>query len=127
MKVLTLDQLLELHILAVRQGGGDENIRDLGRLESAIAAQTQAVFGEELYPTIFDKAAAVTRGIIGDHAFVDGNKRTGMLCALTMLEINGYKFSAKKGEIEDFAVFIATKKPEVTEIAVWLKTHTSKK
>lgn len=126
MKILTLDQLLELHVLAVRQGGGDENIRDLGRLESAIAAQTQAVFGEELYPTIFDKAAAVARGIIGDHPFVDDNKRTGMLCALTLLEISGYKFSTKKGEIENFAVFIATKKPEVAEIATWFRAHTKK-
>ena len=76
MIALTLEQLLELHALVIAETGGADGLRDLGRLESAVATQTQAVFGVELYETAYDKAAALTRGIIGDHAFIDGNKRT---------------------------------------------------
>jgi len=126
MKYLTLEQLLELHVLAVRQGGGSEGIRDMGRLESAVASQTQFVFGEELYNSVFEKAAALARGIIGDHPFIDGNKRTAMLSSLTLLEINGYKFVAKKGEVEDFAVHIAVKNPGIGEIAAWYRRYSKK-
>jgi death-on-curing protein len=93
-------------------------------LEAAIATQTQNVFGEELYPGIIDKAAAVIRSIIADHAFVDGNKRTAMLAGLTLLGINGIAFTADVGEIEDFAVKVATDKLDVPAVGSWLRRHT---
>jgi death-on-curing protein len=120
---LTLEQLLELHALVVDATGGSTGLRDLGRLESAIATQTQNVFGEELYPEIFDKVAAIIREIIADRPFVDGNKRTAMLSGITLLELNGASFSAKTGEIEDFAVKIATRHIDVPDISLWLKAH----
>ena len=126
MIVLTLEQLLEFHALVISQTGGLDGLRDLGRLESVMATQTQNVFGEELYPSLPEKSAAIIRGIIADHPFVDGNKRTAMLAGLTFLELNGFKFKAKKGELENFAVKIAVKKLDVTEIAAWLKEHITK-
>src|ERR1700745_3680568 len=104
MIALTLEQLLELHALVIKETGGSSGIRDLGPLKPALATQTQSVFGEELYPTFFDKAAALIRGIIADHPFVDGNKRSAMLAGLTLLKLNGLEFQANVGEIEDFAV-----------------------
>src|SRR5579872_6041796 len=97
MKTITLEQLLQIHALIVNETGGSISLRDLGRLEAAIATQSQNVFGEELYPTLVDKAAAIIRGIIADHPFVDGNKRTAMLTGLTLLEINDLRFSAQSG------------------------------
>jgi death-on-curing protein len=120
---LTLDQLLEIHVLVVDATGGSTGIRDLGRLEAAIATQTQNVFGEELYPRPIDKAAAIIRGIIADHPFVDGNKRTAMLTGLAFLDINKIRFTAINGEIEDFAVDIATEHIDIPEIARWLEAH----
>jgi len=120
MNILSLEQLLEIHVLVVEATGGSQGLRDLGRLEAAIAAQTQNIFGEELYPSILDKAAALMRGIIADHPFVDGNKRTAMLAGLTLLEINGITFSAQEGEIEDFAVRIAVEHLDVPHIVAWL-------
>ena len=122
---ITLEQLLELHALAIHATGGSQGLRDLGRLEAAIAVQTQNVFGEELYPTLFDKAAALIRSVIADHPFVDGNKRTAMLSGLTLLMLNGQEFKANTGEIEDFAVEIATKRIDVPQISRWLQGHTS--
>jgi death-on-curing protein len=124
MIALTLEQLLELHALAINQTGGSQGLRDLGRLEAAIATQTQSVFGQELYESLPEKAAALIRGIIADHPFVDGNKRTAMLTGLTFLKVNGTVFEAKKGELEDFAVRVATKHLDVAAIAAWLATHT---
>lgn len=120
---LTLEQLLEIHALVVEATGGSTGLRDLGRLESVIASQTQNVFGEDLYPEIIDKAAAMIRGVIADHPFVDGNKRTAMLTGLTLLELNKVSFTAQPGEIEDFAVDIATKHIDVPQISNWLQSH----
>ncbi len=124
MNALSLEQLLEIHALVVESTGGSIGLRDLGRLEAAIATQTQNVFGEELYPTIIDKAAAMIRGIIADHPFVDGNKRTAMLAGLTLLKVNHVQFRAESGEIEDFAVKVATHKLDIPAIVSWLHEHT---
>lgn len=125
MNVLSLEQLLEIHASVVEATGGSTGLRDLGRLEAAIASQTQNVFGEELYPNLIDKAAAIIRGIIADHPFVDGNKRTAMLAGLTFLEINSVQFVAKSGEIENFAVKVATDKLDIPSIIAWLRDRTS--
>lgn len=123
MKALSLEQLLQLHVLVIAESGGSDGLRDLGRLQSVVASQTQSAFGEDIYPSVFEKAAALVRGIVGDHPFVDGNKRTAILAGLTLLKINGKQFVAKKGELEDFAVKVATDHLEVTVIAAWLTTH----
>src|ERR1700721_614992 len=105
---ISLEQLLELHVLVIESTGGSSSLRDIGRLEAAIATQSQNVFGEELYPGVVNKAAAMIRGIIADHPFVDGNKRTAMLSGLTLLNLNQVKVKFHVGEIENFAVDIAT-------------------
>ena len=123
MIVLTLKQLLELHALVMQTTGGNGRLRDLGRLEAAIATQTQNVFGGELYPDIADKSGALIHGIIADHAFVNGNKRTAVLAGITLLIVNGYEFTAKSGEIEQVAVDIATQHVDVPSISAWLKAR----
>ena len=125
MNVLSLEQLLEIHAVVVEATGGSAGLRDLGRLEAAIAAQTQNVFGEELYPAVIDKTSAVIRGIIADHPFVDGNKRTAMLTGLALLALNDIRFQARSGEIEDFAVKIAVERLDVLAIASWLHERTA--
>ncbi len=125
MILLNIEQLLHLHSLAIETTGGSAGLRDIGRLEAAIATQTQNVFGEELHSGVVPKTAALMRGLVADHAFIDGNKRTAMLAGLTLLELNGVSFHSRPGEIEDFAVSIAAKHLDVTEIATWLYDHTA--
>ncbi len=120
---LTVEQLLALHLVVLEGTGGAAGVRTLSPLESAVAVQTQAVFGRSLYPTIFEKAAAVCHRITTGHPFVDGNKRTSMLAALTLLRVNGQTLNFVPGEIEDFAVKIATDKLDVPDIAAWLEAH----
>ena len=123
MKLVTLEQLLQIHALVIEKTGGSLGLRDLGRLESALATQTQNVFGEELYRSEIEKAAAIIRNIISDHPFVDGNKRTAMLTGITFLNINDVGFHAPKGSLEDFAVKIAVDKLDVKAISNWLSQN----
>jgi len=104
--------------------GGSQGVRDAGRLESALAAMRQEVFGEELYPEIHEKAAVLLRGIIADHAYVDGNKRTGVMLALIFLNLNGLDTSGLDNKaLEDFAVQVAVDHLDVPTTAAWLRAH----
>ncbi len=127
MKFLSLDDLEIIHLQIIDASGGSQGTRDSGRLESALAAMQQEVFGEELYPTIFEKAAVLLRGVIADHPFVDGNKRTGIMSALVFLNLNGYDTSVLKDkDMEDFAVQIAVEHLDIPVVAAWLKAHSNK-
>lgn len=127
MKFLTLDDVELIHMQIIDASGGSQGTRDRGRVQSALAAMQQEVFGEELYKTIFDKAAVLLRGIIADHPFVDGNKRTGIMAALVFFNLNGCDTSGLSDkEYEDFAVRVAVDHLSVEDIASWLKTHTIK-
>lgn len=124
MKWLTLQDLELLHIQIIDASGGSQGTRDVGRLESALAAMQQQVFGTELYESLYEKAAALLCGIIADHPFVDGNKRTGMMAALVFLNLNGHDTSALQDqELEDFAAQVAVEHLDVEAIAVWLQSH----
>jgi death on curing protein len=124
MKYLTADDLGMIHLQVIDASGGSQGIRDKGRLDAAVGSMLQEVFGEALYPTIFEKAAVLLRGIIADHPFVDGNKRTGMMAALVFLNLNNYNTSALTDqELEDFAVQVAVDHLDIPIIAAWLKAH----
>ena len=123
MVYLTLEQIIRLHALVLVKDGGAGGIRNLGQLEAAVSTQYQTVFGKGLYTTVCDKAAALVRGIICDHPFIDGNKRTAMLAGLTLLEMNEYNFIARQGELEDFTVHIAVSHLNASVIADWLEQH----
>ncbi|MFZ1396315.1 MAG: Fic family protein, partial [Candidatus Promineifilaceae bacterium] len=77
MRFLTLNELLTLHKRILAQSGGSAGIRAIGGLESALAQPRMTFDGQELYPTLAEKAAALGFSIIQNHPFVDGNKRTG--------------------------------------------------
>lgn len=127
MKWLTLDDLELIHMQIIDASGGSHGTRDRGRLESALASMQQEVFGKELYPSIFDKAGVLARGIIADHPFVDGNKRTGIMSALIFLNLNGYDTSKLKDQdLEDFAVQVAVDHLDVPAIAKWLEANSKK-
>jgi death on curing protein len=123
MTIISLEQLLQIHALVIQETGGLAGLRDLGRLESAVATQTQHVFDQELYQGEVEKAAALIRAVIADHPFVDGNKRTAMLIGLTFLRVNDISIKFVNGEIEDFAVKIAVDKLDVPDITRWLESH----
>lgn len=127
MKYLSSEDVLLLHNMAIDESGGSHGLRDLGLLESAVARPQASFGGEDLYPNIFLKAGALVHGLLRNHPFVDGNKRTSMYSAMTFLELNGYRFEAKQKEVVEFALRVENDKLSVEAIAKWLKEHTRKK
>ena len=123
MKYLHPKQLLYLYQHIIQQSGGTIGLRDAGLLESA-AYRPQATFGgQDLYPDLFSKAAALGHSIISNYPFVDGNKRVGFEAMRLMLRLNGYDVHARLEAKYDFVIGVA--KGQLTEqaIADWLKQH----
>src|SRR5580658_4813163 len=100
MRYLTLTEVLELHHLAIEQSGGASGIRDLGALESSLAQPSMSFGGEELYPTLVDKAATLAFSLTMNHPFVDGNKRVAHAAMETFLVLNDYEIQAAVEEQE---------------------------
>lgn len=120
---LAEEEILLAHFKLIERYGGSHGLRTIERIKSVVAAPDQAAFGVDQYQTIFEKAAVYACNIIGDHPFTDGNKRTGITVAVMFLQRNGQEFVAKKGELEDFAVEIATKHLDIPAIAAWLEAR----
>lgn len=123
---LALEEILLIHDDQIEKYGGSHGIRDLGLLEAAIA-RPQAIFaGKDLYPDLFLKAAVVMQGIISNHPFVDGNKRTGVVCAARFLFINGYDLIASSSALVNIVRKIEAKKVSLEQLAAWLKKNSRK-
>ena len=122
---LTLEQILIIHTDQIERYGGSHGLRDLGLLESAVYRPGSTFAGEELYPSIFEKAAALTHSLLLNHPFVDGNKRTAVTSMMLFLEINKQKTRCSEKEIIEFALWIENKKPTIEDISDWIKNHIS--
>ena len=114
------EKLLLLHYKLIDRLGGSHELRDLNRIKSVLKAPKT-----NHYKTLFDKAAVYARNIIGDHLFVDGNKRTGITAAIIFLEKNNTPLYFAEGELEDFAVKIANNKLEIAAVSQWLENKAS--
>ena len=95
----TVNEALMLHKLIAAKTGGSVGVRDIGLVESALEGAYQTFGGVELYPSLIEKGARLGYSLISNHAFVDGNKRIGMLVMLVFLEVNGIEIGADNGEI----------------------------
>ena len=123
MRYLTLNEVLELHRRLVERYGGSAGIHDLGALESALAQPRMTFGGEELYPTIVEKAAALGSVLIKNHPFVDGNKRTGHAAMETFLVLNGFEIEAPVDEQEEVILQVASGELRREVFTGWLRTH----
>src|SRR5215510_6017718 len=108
MRYLSLEEILSLHSLLIAQSGGSSGLRDRGALESA-AAQPEASFGgEDLYPGLEAKAAALGHSLIQNHPFLDGNKRIGHAAMEVFLILNGFEIEATVDEQEELIIGVAS-------------------
>ena len=123
-RYLTVEEVLTIHDYAIREFGGSPEIGDVGRLQSSLAAPRQTMFGQELYPDIFAKAAILIYLLIKNHPFVDGNKRTGLFALFEFLERNGFTINSPPEELYRFTLDIATSTLSKEQIAEWLRQHT---
>lgn len=123
---LLMDDITAFHDEMVERFHNAQGLRDASSLESAIHIPFQSVFGQDLYPTIEEKAARLCYGIIKNHPFVDGNKRTGFHAMLTFLYINEYKLIYDDEDLEETAVKIADGNMEYEELVIWVRNKLHK-
>lgn len=123
---LDIEQVLIIHTDQIERYGGSHGLRDLGLLESAVF-RSQATFGkEDLYPSIFGKAAALFQSLVLNHPFIDGNKRTATASTLVFLEMNGYSVKVGQKVLVKFVLQIEKETLEIEQIYSWLKKNSKK-
>lgn len=123
MHLLALEQVLELHARILEQSGGAEGVRDTSALESSLAQPLQTFGGEDLYPSIPAKAAALCFFLVRNHPFVDGNKRTAHAAMEVALVLNGFEVAASVDEQEQIVLALAAGTLPREELALWLQQH----
>jgi len=119
-RYLTIDEIFAIHDRAIREYGGAPELLNLGRLEASLAAPRQTMFGEELYPDVFSKAAILFYLLIKNHPFLDGNKRTAFLALMRFLNLNGYTLSAANDELYQFTIDVASSVSTKEEVEMWI-------
>lgn len=123
MKVLGKRQILMLHSALIAQSGGMDGLGDEGLLDSAISAPLQAFGGQELYPSILEKAARLGCGLIRNHPFIDGNKRIGTHAMLVFLDLNCITLSYKDEDLVAVILRVASGETDDYGLLEWLKAH----
>ena len=110
---LTLPELMHV---AERVLGPDVGVRDFGLLEAALARPRTSVFGEDAYPTLESKAAALLHSVVKNHALVDGNKRLSLAATIAFLGVNGRRLTFTNDEAYELIIAVAS--GEVDEVEV---------
>ena len=115
--------VLAIHRRQLAEHGGLEGIRDEGLLESALyRAQNLLAYSESL-PDVASLAAAYAYGIVKNHPFVDGNKRTAYVVMRTFLKLNGYDIQSSSEEKYQVWISLAEGKLSENELASWVRKH----
>ena len=118
------EECLALHEMMVAQYGGTTGLRDEGQLESALG-KPQNLFADG-DPTMADLAASYASGIVKNHPFLDGNKRTGFMMGAGFLERNGYEFFADEADAAIRTLALAAGEMTEKAYAAWLETNSTK-
>lgn len=124
MHYLDAPSIKAIHDQIVEATGGALGVREPELLESIAAKPQTSYVGQELYPNVFAKAAALYEALCCYHVFIDGNKRTSAISMYRFLSINGYDLTASNQELELFTLSIATDHLDISEIAAWVEQHT---
>lgn len=118
---LNREDCLAIHEMMLAQHGGLAGVRDEDLLESAIS-KPQHLFAYSS-PTLPEMAASYAAGIVLNHPFLDGNKRTGFLVAATFLELNGREFTATEETVVEMTLALASGKVKQVAYAEWLSKN----
>ena len=100
-------ELEELLHVATRTLGAEPQVRDVGLLESALARPQSSAFGEDAYPTIHQKAAALLHSLARNHALVDGNKRLALSATIAFYGMNGMRLTATNDQAYEVVLDVA--------------------
>lgn len=122
-EALSLRWLMTAHVRLIRDFGGGIGVRDVGLLESALNRPLTSFEDQPLYRTPFQRAGILWIGLIRNHGFVDGNKRTATAAMARWLLAEGYRLKSGQNELVDMAVAIANRDHELDDVSRWLEAH----
>ncbi len=120
---LSIFEILEIRARLAAETGDAFDILNLNGLKSALAAPRQSMFGEDLFPTVWDKAAALLFLLIQNHPFYDGNKRIALWAVDEFLRRNGWMLSAAPREKARFTTAVAASQADIATAAQWLREN----
>lgn len=123
MIILTVEEVIYLHKKLIETTGGLDGLRDKGLLESAVHGVFASYDNIERYQGIEEKAARYAFGLIKNHAFVDGNKRIGILAMLMILSLNKIKINYSQQELIELGLSIADGRNGYDYILSWIIEH----
>ena len=119
---LTKEKITQLHTLLISETGGADSVRDMGLLESALEQPFAPLAGQELHPTLTDKAARLGFSLISNHPFVDGNKRIGVFAMLIFLQINGASLTCTNDDVIRLGLGVASGSMKYDAMLDWIQT-----
>lgn len=117
------EKVLLLHQIMAEATGGSVGLRDEGLLDSALESAFAGFGDQEFYPTKEEKGARLGFTLISNHAFVDGNKRTGIYIMLSFLEMNGIRLQCTDDELVEIGLSVASGKMKYEELLQWVIDH----
>ena len=123
MILLTVDEIISLHTKLISKTGGSDGLRDRGLLESAVYSAMGGFGDEEAYPTIEEKSARLMYSLVNNHAFIDGNKRIGVLVMLTTLRLNSVELKFTQSELIELGLKTASGQVDYEQILDFIKKH----
>jgi death-on-curing protein len=118
-----LEFITLIHDQIIDESGGSKGYHDVNLVKSALARPIQSAMGKDAYSNLFEKAAALLDSIANNHGFRDGNKRTAMAAAIYYLFLNNLLVTITDEEYETVMLNVVNDKPDIAEIASWLKAH----
>jgi death-on-curing protein len=122
-RYLSRTEIVALHELLIERFGGAAGIRESAALDSAIGQPLQTFDGEELYPSVIAKAAALGFFLCSNHPFVDGNKRVAHASVAVTLLLNGFEIAATIDDQETIMLRLASGDMSRAEFKEWLELH----
>lgn len=123
MKILKKRQILLLHSVLIAESGGSDGVRDEGLLDSAVNTPFQTFSGQDLYPTVLEKAVRLGFGLIRNHPFIDGNKRIGTHAMLVFLNLNSITLSYEDDELIFTILSVASGEMDADGLLKWIQQH----
>lgn len=118
---LSVGQVLALHAIQIERFGGSRGLRDRGALESAVARPQMTFGGDDLYPDVGAKAAALLHSLLQNHRFVDGNKRVGAHAMVLFLLANGHEPEFSPTELTEMTLGVARGELAAEALAIWIR------
>ena len=120
---LTKSQVLLIHDQLIAETGGSSGLRDEGIVDSALSAPFQTFGGEDVYPSLQQKAARLCFGLVKNHPFVAGNKRIGAHVMLVFLALNGVELQHSQTELSDVILQLAAGEINAEHLLRWILSH----